>query len=97
MPSTNHIQWKQIFAEGVAIVVSILLAFSIQAWWEERQEREDEQIILRSVLQELTEIEDYLPWLDQYAGAIRESAKQLLTAAVGVDQELGEREFDRLL
>jgi len=97
MSSTNHIQWKQIFAEGTAIVVSILLAFSIQAWWEDSQDREDEGIILQSILEELTSIEDHIPWIDQYAGAIRESAKQLLTAALSGNQELGEREFDRLL
>lgn len=97
MPSTNNIQWKQIFAEGTAIVVSILLAFSIQAWWEERQEREDERIILQSILEELTAIEDHILWIDQYAGAIMESAKQLLTAAFDGNQEPGEREFDRLL
>jgi len=27
-------------AEAAAIVASILLAFTIDAWWEERQERE---------------------------------------------------------
>jgi hypothetical protein len=97
MPSTNNIQWKRIFAEGTTIVVSILLAFAIQAWWEDRQEREDERVILLSILEELTTVEEYIPWLDQYAGAMRESAKQLLAAAVDVNQELEEREFDRLL
>lgn len=30
----------RIFAEGIAIVASILLAFAIDAWWERRSERE---------------------------------------------------------
>ena len=30
--NANNIQWKRISAEGAAIVVSILLAFSIEAW-----------------------------------------------------------------
>ncbi len=46
---TNHseIPWKRITAEGVVIVVSILLAFSIDAWWEERLARsaEIEQLV----------------------------------------------------
>jgi hypothetical protein len=33
----RQVPWPRIFAEGVAIVVSILLAFAIQAWWERRQ------------------------------------------------------------
>lgn len=37
MQFDNNIPWKRLVAEGVAIVVSILLAFSIQAWWEFRQ------------------------------------------------------------
>ena len=31
--------WLRVFVEGVVIVGSILLAFGIQAWWDERQER----------------------------------------------------------
>ena len=49
MANTNNIQWKRIFAEGAAIVVSILLAFSIEAWWAERQERAEERGILESL------------------------------------------------
>ena len=39
-------------AEGAAIVVSILLAFAIDAWWEERQERTEEQQILLDLADE---------------------------------------------
>lgn len=38
--------WARVLAEGSAIVVSILLAFGIQAWWEERQERTEEAELL---------------------------------------------------
>ena len=34
--------WPQLVAESVAIVVSILLAFWIDAWWDDRQERRAE-------------------------------------------------------
>lgn len=43
------IPWLRVFVEGVVIVGSILLAFGIDAWWEERQEREEEQEILRGL------------------------------------------------
>lgn len=39
---TRSIPWLRVFVEGVVIVGSILLAFGIDAWWEGRQEREDE-------------------------------------------------------
>ncbi|MDJ0652986.1 MAG: hypothetical protein QNJ40_02450 [Xanthomonadales bacterium] len=43
MYNNRDIPWKRITAEGGAIVVSILLAFWIDAWWDERQERQEEQ------------------------------------------------------
>ena len=46
MPNSNDVAWKRIFAEGVAIVVSILLAFAIEAWWSIFQDRAEEQGIL---------------------------------------------------
>jgi len=36
----QRIAWKRLFAEVVAIVISILFAFSIDAWWQARGERE---------------------------------------------------------
>jgi hypothetical protein len=49
MENTHDIPWKRISAEGVAIVVSILLAFSIEAWWDERQELAEEREALESL------------------------------------------------
>lgn len=34
----SGVQWRRLLVEGVVIVVSILLAFAIDAWWDERQE-----------------------------------------------------------
>jgi hypothetical protein len=34
--------WLRVLVDGVVIVASILLAFSIDAWWDERQERAEE-------------------------------------------------------
>ena len=39
MAENNTIPWKRLSTEGLVIVVSILLAFAIDAWWEERQEQ----------------------------------------------------------
>jgi hypothetical protein len=43
---SRSIPWPRILAEGGAIVVSILFAFGIQAWWEGRQERNPSSTIL---------------------------------------------------
>ena len=36
--SLKRIDWSRLLIEGIVIVVSILLAFAIDAWWDERQE-----------------------------------------------------------
>jgi hypothetical protein len=46
MKNTRDIPWIRLFSEATAIVVSILLAFSIEAWWEGRQLAEEEQSAL---------------------------------------------------
>jgi hypothetical protein len=50
------IPWTRLIAEGLAIVVSILLAFAIDAWWEQRQDTAEERRILVSLRDEFTEI-----------------------------------------
>ena len=42
----------QIAVEATAIVASILLAFAIDAWWQDRQDRSDEQEILAGLKSE---------------------------------------------
>ena len=46
MANQTNLTWARVLAEGSAIVVSILLAFGIQAWWEERLERTAEAELL---------------------------------------------------
>ena len=48
--SLGKVYWPRILAEGTAIIVSILLAFAIQAWWEGRQEGEIESEILTGLI-----------------------------------------------
>jgi hypothetical protein len=47
MSKIRQIPWRRILVEGAVIVVSILLAFSIDAWWNIRieQQREREQLV----------------------------------------------------
>jgi hypothetical protein len=50
----RQVPWIRVVAEGTAIVVSILLAFGVQAWWEGRQERADELASLRLIDRDIT-------------------------------------------
>ena len=52
MTRTQNIPWMRISVEATAIVASILLAFAIDAWWQNRQDRIDEQEILAGLRSE---------------------------------------------
>ncbi|MFK7865481.1 MAG: hypothetical protein AB8B95_14795 [Pseudohongiellaceae bacterium] len=60
MTGFHNIHWPRAFADGFAIIVSILLAFGIQAWWEERQERRIEHEELTRLLDEFSSNRDLI-------------------------------------
>jgi len=49
MSENQSMPWKRLSLEAAAIIASILLAFAIDAWWEDRQERVLEQQYLASL------------------------------------------------
>jgi hypothetical protein len=51
--ATASVSWHRLFVEGGAIVVSILLAFAIDAWWQQRQELAGDNAHLKGVYEEL--------------------------------------------
>ena len=53
MSRNRDIPWPRILAEGTAIVVSILLAFGIQAWWDDRNSQVEQHKSLIAVLEEI--------------------------------------------
>jgi hypothetical protein len=70
-----------LLAESVAVVVSILLAFAIDAWWENREERAEEQNILLGLQ---TEFETNLGFIEReriYRNAVLASIQQLFDAS----------------
>jgi hypothetical protein len=107
MPTTENrisresLQWLTL--EGAAIVVSILFAFWIDAWWDERQERKEEVLVLTSILAEFKDKRQILT-LDRVGNqAMLDSAKALIDASLAsdsdvdpawVDQQLGNQWFN---
>ncbi len=61
MSNTQNIQWKRLSVEGAAIVMSILLAFAIDAWWDNRHERIEERRILESLKAEFLSNAELIP------------------------------------
>ena len=56
MNAAQQIPWKRLSVEGFAIVVSILLAFAIDAWWEERGDRQAEIVLLERLQADFIEL-----------------------------------------
>ena len=84
MANTREEQWKRFLVEGVVILVSILLAFSIDAGWDARieQQREREQLVsmLAEFKADLTGLDAVLTSVQGHATNI-ESLIALLKAA----------------
>ena len=55
MNDPQTIAWKRIAVEAVVIVASILLAFAIDAWWDDREARHQLSLELVNVMGELQE------------------------------------------
>ena len=73
---TKQVPWVRIVAEGIAIVISILLAFAIQAWWEGQGERDRRDAILLGLASDLAASDvDLEPSLPTY---VRHGARKEL-------------------
>jgi hypothetical protein len=96
MENLRNIPWPRVFAEGAAIVVSILLAFWIQAWWDYRSDRFEEIEVLSALQEELhgniKSIESSLAFRKTMVGPITE-----LLQASAADREIPSPELDELL
>lgn len=53
MRESQEIPWKRILVEATAIVASILLAFAIDAWWQDRTDRIVEDQYLQALREDL--------------------------------------------
>jgi len=97
MAYTNQIQWQRISAEAAAIVVSILLAFSIQAWWDDRNEVKLEQRLLSVLLVEFEQNGELLRQAREEYERRYLAALGILELIDGVPAEIDEKKFRRLV
>jgi len=95
MSNVRNIEWHRALTEVTVIVFSILLAFSIDAWWSQREEEQRVDSLLHALEKEWAEdldrIEEAIPRWEQYvaftAGRINASLKDVDSFA---DEELGQ-------
>ena len=97
MTNQNTIPWKRLVAEGSAIVVSILLAFWIDAWWDRSQQREQQNVMLESLLSDLRDKQMQVVWQRRFNEGILESAMNILLAANNAGSNLDTESVDKLI
>ena len=80
--TTSRIPWRRGFLEAVVIVTSILLAFGIQAWWDDLQEQEEEREILIGLEGEFVDLQERLQRIAAYNRWAVEITTRLLSDSV---------------
>lgn len=96
MERLRELPWLRIFAEGVAIVVSILLAFSIEAWWADRGDREEAKTLLEALREEMVANDVVVQEALQFHSALAELSMSLVKAFAG-EQGLSDGELDKAI
>jgi hypothetical protein len=76
----NSVPVGRILAEGMVIVVSILLALSADAWWDRREERREEQGALSQLYEEFLQNRERLAEAESGHRAQRDNIINMLTA-----------------
>jgi hypothetical protein len=97
MNETQKTPWKRISVESAAIVASILLAFAIDAWWEERAERQDELEVLGALLADFRQGQERVGDRRSSSVAIQNSINELMKASYDPDSPLESAYLDQLL
>lgn len=97
MTNIRNIPWPRVFAETAIIVASILIAFSVDAWWSDRQEAIEERAILISLRTEAVELAKDIAFNRSYAEAIQSSTTKLANFSLeGATSEQAD-DIDQLL
>jgi hypothetical protein len=95
MKHPRDISWPRILTEGTVIVASILLAFWIDAWWEDKQQRHNETVLLQALLDDLIEKQALLESRKKYNQAILDASVALINASSR--DSMDPAEVDRLI
>ncbi len=97
MTKYQEIPWLRVGAESVAIVGSILLAFAIEAWWQDRNELAIEQRSLSALLAEFEENDELLREARDGYERTYTAAVQLLAYFDQGTDDMDSSEFEQLV
>jgi hypothetical protein len=74
----QQVPWLRIGAEAIAIIASILIAFSLDAWWDSRELAEREDRYLETLERDFLENQENLEQTIQIQSAVMESIQKLV-------------------
>ncbi len=83
MAETPNIAWKRLAIEAIVIVGSILFAFAIDAWWQERGERNAEIVLLERLRADYIEIQSALDSVEAEHREARDACIFFMKMALG--------------
>lgn len=97
MTDAPKMPWKRLSLEASVIVASILLAFWIDAWWDQQEDAVRERVVLETLLSDMQEFQSAREIRDGYLDAIIESGRSLLDIGKARKPDATDREIDYLL
>jgi BMFP domain-containing protein YqiC len=97
MTETQNIPWKRTAVEAAAIVASILLAFTIDAGWQEHIEDQREHDVLIALLDDFEKSKVNVNDWREFHVAVQKSTTKLLEAVTASEILLTNDEVERLL
>jgi hypothetical protein len=83
MSEARKISLNRLLVETTAIVLSILLAFAIDAWWEDRAARSEEQVLLKRLRADFTELQKDIRHIEQEHIKASSACLSLMNIAIG--------------
>lgn len=93
----EHTSLLRLMGEALAIVLSILLAFAIDAWWQERAEYREETSALRALRDEFEANREVLARFIAFHSDLQSSALAVLQLAADPAAEIAAEEVDRII
>lgn len=97
MNAVQNKKWKRMLAEAAVIVVGILLAFSIDAWWDENRRSQDERALMRALVEDLQDKKAKVEEGRRFSEAIAVAATELIRIGIEQDSIVEEDKIDRLI
>ncbi len=99
--ANTQVNWFRLGVEGVVIVASILLAFALDSWREDRKDAETEREMLVALADELegarSMLEDHIRVHEEHADAAKSIADQLVAAGPTMMVSVRDRQIAELV